>query len=537
MIALLLMLSCSGTEDQPLEPEQALIPLSAPELLRRVSLDMRGVPPSLEELERVQIDPAAWRTIRDEYYADPLFQDHMVQLLAERWHTLVDIYDIEYGDYFLEPSQEYEFERSVGQEPLRLMAQVIADDLPWSEVVMANYTMANDLLIDLWPLTPAGGEGWRRAWYNDGRPGVGVLSTNGLWWRYTTNDSNMNRSRAAAITRLLLCEDFLARPVSFSLSESDDNVVTDPANAVRENPYCLACHAAIDPIAASMFGFWWVVLYSEIEDTYYHPEREHLGPAYLGLSPAWFGTPMDGLAEMGVNIANDSRFYTCAVESFSEQLWRRDTTLADFQRLEDLRVDFLNHDASPQALMSAIMETPEYQVGELAEGAGEHAQLELPSRMMSPSQLSTTLNQLTGYTWTYLGYEQLDNDTIGYRVLAGGVDGDAVTRPQSRPGLTWALVVKRVAQGAAQTVVQHDLEGDEPPRLLTKVTIQDRPDDPAFQEQLRLLHWQLYASAATPEWMDFISALWIDASAGLGPLNAWEVTLTVMFRSPEFVTY
>ena len=52
--------------------------------------------------------------------------------------------------------------------------------------------------------------------YTDGRPAAGVLATNGLWWRYTTTDSNMNRTRAAAISRLLLCEDFMARPVSFA---------------------------------------------------------------------------------------------------------------------------------------------------------------------------------------------------------------------------------------------------------------------------------------------------------------------------------
>ena len=39
--------------------------------------------------------------------------------------------------------------------------------------------------------------------------------TNGVWWRYYTTPNNFGRTRAAAISRLLLCEDYLLRPISF----------------------------------------------------------------------------------------------------------------------------------------------------------------------------------------------------------------------------------------------------------------------------------------------------------------------------------
>ena len=46
-----------------------------------------------------------------------------------------------------------------------------------------------------------GATGWQVSRYTDGRPAAGVLSTNGLWWRYYSTVSNLNRSRAAAISR------------------------------------------------------------------------------------------------------------------------------------------------------------------------------------------------------------------------------------------------------------------------------------------------------------------------------------------------
>ena len=143
--------------------------------------------------------------------------------MAERWWTRVDVFDIVYHDYQLDPLEEHHFERSVGEEPLRLMAHVAVNDLPWTEIVTADYTLANEMLLDLWPLQEreTGQSGWRTATWTDGRPAAGVLATNGLWWRYITNRSNMNRARAAAISRLLLCEDMLARPISFAGSDVD----------------------------------------------------------------------------------------------------------------------------------------------------------------------------------------------------------------------------------------------------------------------------------------------------------------------------
>ena len=71
MIATWLLLSCateptsvSVDTASPMEL-QALTELEAPRLLRRLSLDLRGVLPTPGELDQVAADPAALETLRD----------------------------------------------------------------------------------------------------------------------------------------------------------------------------------------------------------------------------------------------------------------------------------------------------------------------------------------------------------------------------------------------------------------------------------------------------------------------------------------
>ena len=277
--------------------ETGIVPLDAPRLLRRMSIDLRGRLPEPAELDLVAADPAAIDGLRDEYLDDPAFAGQVVRMFGERWLTLVDDFPIRTHDYGLDPSQEYAFERAVGEEPLRLLADVAASDRPWTDVVTADYTMADALLLTLWPLAPVDGEagtGWVRARWTDDRPAVGVLASNGLWWRYPTSPLNYNRTRAAATLRLLLCDDLLQRQVSLAGSAVglDEE---GAAEAVRSDPGCVGCHSVLDPLATAYFGFWWYDQYDPAELTRYHPEREPLGVRVLEREGALDGVPIAGL--------------------------------------------------------------------------------------------------------------------------------------------------------------------------------------------------------------------------------------------------
>ena len=90
-------------------------PEDAYRFLRRLSLDLRGIPPSEEELSQIASNPNAWKSLRDQYMEGPRFTERLVHLYAESWHTRVDVFDIIAFDYGLDASEEYTYERSVGE--------------------------------------------------------------------------------------------------------------------------------------------------------------------------------------------------------------------------------------------------------------------------------------------------------------------------------------------------------------------------------------------------------------------------------------
>lgn len=543
MIVLLLALACAPGPEAVLDTAaradaiDEVAPLSAPRLLRRLSLDLRGVVPSIEELDAVEADPSRVTTYRDAWLDDPRLEQRLVELLAEQWRTRIDEFDARSYDYDLRPTEEFEFERSIGEEPLRLMAHVAMQDQPWSTTVTTDVTMVNPMLASIWPVSyPAGATGWQEGRYTDDRPAAGVLTTNGLWWRYSTNPFNLGRSRAAAILKHLLCEDFLARPVSFAPAEGA-TTSGESANAALGEPYCMACHAALEPLAATTFGFWWRTQYSAIEMRTYHAEREPMGEVYLGVAPGYFGAPLTGLADLGAHIAADPRFHRCAVETAGSMLLRRALVEGDHDRVNVWLDAYRAAGDRYKAALRAITDDPMYRAGAVADDAdGAIHGRASTARLMSVDQIQSSLDALSGYRWTSEGYELLGVDTIGFRVLGGGVDGMTVVRAQQDPNLTWALVVERLAQAGAHAWVARDLAGSDAPQELTLVTRESRPGDDAFRGQLRALYWHLYAERPDDAWVAEAEALWTGALASeASPEGAWVVVLSAMLRDPLWV--
>ncbi|MDP2308491.1 MAG: DUF1588 domain-containing protein [Pseudomonadota bacterium] len=550
----LLLLSACGElalEPSPVEPGSAaplpasvsdvrwagsapyLTPLAAPRLLRRMSVDLRGTFPTEAELAAVEADPAALASIRDTYLADPRLEQRLVSIFAERWHTVLDEYEVGTDDYALAPRESDAYVHAVGEEPLRLLAHVTVNDLPWSDIVTADYTMSNEILGGIWPVDyPEGGEGWQVSRYTDGRPAAGILSTNGFWWRYVTNESNKSRGRVAAMSKLLLCTDILSRPVVFERSTT-----ADVEEAIRSNPACQSCHSSIDPIAATLFGFWWVIQYNPYEMQSYHREREPLGPTLLGVDPAWYGAPIAGLVDLGWHVASDPRFVRCGAQSFAEQLWHRDIDVQDYASIEALRKTFVAADLSPRTLLRAVTDTAEYQAGGFTDDAPDDVRAkERVERLLSPNQLASVIEAETGWIWTADGYTQLENDVVGYRVLRGGVNGYSATEPQQDPGLTWAMVNTRVAQAAADNLVTRDLaEGAH--LTLRDIDLATLPTDPAFADELHSLARRWYSEPVDEAWAPSLIQLWTDVAAEEGANAAWAAVLEAMIRDPRFQAY
>jgi hypothetical protein len=516
---------------EQVEPAPEFVALESGRLLRRISLDLRGVLPSLAELEEVASDPSRVDALRDAYLEDPRFEERLVQLFAEQWHTQVDEFLVTYREYQALASSagsEFPFERAVGDEPLRLMAHIAATDQPFSEILTADYTLANELLASIWNLDyPADSEGWQVSRYTDDRPAAGVLSTNGLWWRYHTTVSNYNRGRVAALVRLLICEDYLARPVS--LEEADIGEDEEVEDALRSNPYCMGCHSSLDPIASALFGFYSLNEYNIFEIDRYHAEREPLGTQLLGTQPEWFGVPISGLDELGSTIAQDPRFPRCVAERMTKGLLRRDVGLDDFQTIELLRQEFVDSGLQLKALVRAITSLPAYRAADVtgAEVSTMH--------LLGAPRLASIVEDLSGFRWSYWGFDLMSSDTNGYRVMAGGVDGAYVSDPQRTPGLTWMLVTQRLAEAGSASVIEGF--GSSESELFSTVSSQHVPGDSAFESTLDALVLRLAGRAPDDTHREELVALWQAVRASGSAEEAWRVLFAVLMQDPEILSY
>ena len=514
----------------PVVPPEELTPLSGPKLLRRMSLDLLGVLPTTEQLDAIEADPNMLDAWIEEALSDPRWAERLVHILGRSWHTQVDEFQLlfkEYDNLYLDDTNEYPFERSAGEEPLRLLAHVASNDLPWSEVSTADYTMANEMLASIWPLDYTG-PGWQVTRYTDDRPAAGVLTTNGLWLRYYSLGTNFNRGRAAALSRLLICEDYLARPVSFAAfpSLADEDAT---AKALQTEPYCLGCHATLDPIAATLFGFQTVDSHNGDETGWYHPEREALGSVILEVDAAWFGQPVSGLHTLVQHMAADDRFHACAVERFTEGLWQRESTFADWEDLLALRGVYEAGDQRIRSLVKAILDTDHYRAGEADIPTHNTA------RLVMPDQWGSVIEDMMGFRWVWNGFDQLDNDTYGYRIMAGGVDGLQVTRPGSEPTVTGALVLQRLSEAGAGQWVERTLGSGSD--VLGSVDASLQPGDPSWDAARDALFWRILARRPDAEDRAAIDALWVAVEGAQGANEAWVALISALVRHPESVHY
>lgn len=534
MVMLTLLLACQN------EPQTSkVLPEMAPlDLLTRASLDLRGRRPSLAEIQTVEANPEALDGLIDEMMQDPDFGARVRDLFADIYRTRTESYYVSASAYGLVDSAG--FLAAVGEEPLYILSTVAEEDLPWTTIVTADWTLSNELLAAAWPLDYSG-TGWQKAHYTDGRPTAGVLSTNGLWWRYVSTASNANRARANAVSRILLCHDYLSRPIDFDRNVNllDEEAVND---ALKSNPGCVNCHNSLDPLAGYFWGFFYYNYADPKEAAVYHPEREQLWRSVTEVQPGYYGETGWNLKDLAQQIASDNRFVECAVQQVYEGLLRRDVTLEDENALTRHREAFLEGGLTLRALLRSVIDDPRYRAAD-REGVDEAGGV--PRKMATPALLASQVEALTGYRMSSGGYDLMTTDLYGLRTLAGGADGYNVTQSASSPNTTLLLTQERLAEAAAWYVAEADaaaVQAGDSPTLFQRVDFTETPETgrAAMVAQLQDLHLALFADRQAEDSEAVLAnlALWEDLYAvGHDPVDAWAGVLSVLLRDPELLLY
>jgi hypothetical protein len=501
--------------------------------LTRVSMDLRGIRPSGEELEAVRLDPEALEEFVEAFLVHPNFGGRVRNLFAEIYLTRVEDWPRSASEVGL-GDDEAAYLASVGEEPLWMLSQIAEEDLPYYTITTADWTMGNEVLGGIWPLDyPEGGEGWKKVHYTDSRPKAGVLASNALWWRYTSTLANVNRGRANAVSRILLCDDYLARSVTFS---RDVNLLDDDAvrYAIQNNPGCVACHHTLEPIAAYFWGFFYSN--DNYDMSLYRPEREPLWQIYGLASPGYYGQAGYTLEDLGQQIAADPRLPECVTQQVFEGLLRRRAELDDTGRLAGHRQDFLQGGQTLRSLFRSIVSSPAY-LGDPS--AGDAA---VDTKFVDLELFGSQLEGLTGYRFFSDGYDMLRSDEEGLRTLGGGVDGVNNTAVASAANSTMLLVQQRLAEAASRYVVEEDFRNPDQARLLTEVWPSATPMENAdvFARQIQRLHLLVFGRSVKSDGAEVEAnfALWRQIySVSADSYEAWAGLLSALFRDPDFLLY
>ena len=165
----------------------------------------------------------------------------------------------------------------VRRAPLELIAHVVENDLPYTDILTADYVMANPQAAlaygandvsegfsssDIHQFRPARIEGYYPSGSlecDDGygrcsavgpafeHPHAGILGTRSLLYRYPTTSTNRNRARARWTYYHFLGVDV----ERLGVRALDPNSLVDEDNPTMNNPACTGCHGILDPVAGT----------------------------------------------------------------------------------------------------------------------------------------------------------------------------------------------------------------------------------------------------------------------------------------------
>jgi len=578
LMMLTVLPGCGGCGGEPLPEDDAL---PAETRLIRASMALRGIRPEVDELRLVMYDDAAMDDIVSDWLNDPEFGETIRDMHAEQLRLRSDLHERMLPVGAMQYSSIYAIHEAISEGPLALVEDIVVSGAPYTDIVTSPTLRVNAVGAEIWGAPyDEDGETWQPFTPEDGRPPWGILSDGALWIRHVSNGNNYQRARANMVADALLCADFHTRdiPLGDDIDLSDDAAV---AEAVNNNPACVSCHQSLDPLGGFLWGYINTLQANQVavvnsEDCIPLSELTSMGnfnqvsqaamcyplepwigdftfesedgeyairdawepldlraPGYFGL-----GTDQDAL---GSYIAEDPRFLSCTVQRFYGYLAQTDPESVPLAVQGELLSAFEDAALDARELAKAVVLSDAFAAA--------------PLQTTRPEQYARLVENLTGFRWRTdldafdgdasdcqddgcVGEADLmGSDLVGFRSMAGGMDGYRVTSPTHTDTPTRQLVVARYAAEAAGFAVDSEFSGS--PRLLTEVSASTTDED-AIRAQLVLLHLRILGEdvAAGSDAISETYALFEAGLAGGGDAaSGWRVVLSALLQSPEVLFY
>ena len=310
------LLGYGGGSDPSLSPETLFdaVTMASPErTLRRAALIFGGRIPTRAELQAVNsTDPADLRAAIRNLMTGPGFHEFLIRAGNDRLLTdrhlgeVIDTSKSRFVDFvnlnwtkameaiergYSDPDKDPEYRRwqesihyGFARSPLELIAHVVESELPYTEVLTADYIMANPMASEAYGAATQFDDGedpleFRPSeivsYYRDDdskvdefKPGIGsrVLDPGNLWTdyphagilnttvfllRYPTTPTNRNRARSR-----WTYYHFLGLDIEKSAARTTDpDALADTDNPTMKNPACTVCHRVMDPVAGTFQNY------------------------------------------------------------------------------------------------------------------------------------------------------------------------------------------------------------------------------------------------------------------------------------------
>lgn len=471
------------------------------ETLRKASLALVGRLPTIEEEQRVRdggfdaLDVVLDEMMTEEPFFDRIIEIHNDHLLTDRYYPGTEALDLLgglededgnaiypnlfwYDDAGLSEEEmilaESFSNRGIARESVQLIVHVVRNDLPYTEILTADYTMVNPFSARSYGVSPS----FQTGDYNEfvpakipGIPHAGLLTNSVYMNRFPTTDTNRNRHRARVIYDFFLATDVLRlgeRPI--------DATGSDILNPTMNNQNCAVCHAVIDPVAGALQNWSVDGRYAPRDEGWYTDMRQP-GFGEMVMPPSENSRATQWLAEQ---LVADSRFAIAPVHVMfaglsGQQALREPSDAAHPNYLAQIRAfdvqskifqgiadAFVESNYNLKTVVKEIVKTPYYRAANASDLTPER-EAELADlgtgRLLTPEQLHRKIEAMTGQPWRSGDTDFLLREDQ-YLIFYGGIDSDDVTERITEPNGIMANVAARMSNEMACWSVAADFAKD-----------------------------------------------------------------------------
>ena len=535
-------IECPATPPSAAFPDVQL--LTPEQTLRKAALHLVGRLPTAEERAAV-VDGGepALRAALDVFMTEDPFYERLAEIYNDVLFT--DTYLTRDGvqplnattpdwpnvlKYFdkvnpLPDAQKARIKRAVSREPLALIQYIVRNNLPFTDVLLAPYTVFTpdsawlygvDITFDdpddpneLKPGTLKVTRNGKELTF----PHAGVL-TSPMWLnRFPTTPTNRNRHRSRKVY-----DQFLATDVLALASQAIDPAAGSAfANPTRDASECAKCHRVIDPIAGAFQAFDKNNQELLLDPPVWYPEMFAPGYGNELMPTDEFKTGLQWLAQ---RVTADPRFSLATVYTVYRGLtgqkplsYPTDTKSPDYKQLlaawelqdEALRAisgEFIAANYDLKLIVREVLLSPYYRGLNMGRAPTDTRKAELVAvgtgRLSTPELLSRKIQAIAGVRWGGTGTDLLLGD---YKILYGGIDSFDVTQRLGDINQIMASVATRMALEVACVATTFDFTKPVEERLLfPMVDLADTPEinEDAIRGNIVYLHDRILGEAVGP---------------------------------------